>query len=849
MDRQRLKTKKGLDTLLIHSPQSKAACVQIWFRAGSALETENDQGIAHFLEHMFFKGTKKRPGSSLTREVESYGGEINAFTSFDYTCYYINTPNDHLEQSTDILLDMTGNPLFHEDDIPPERGVVFEEYRRSLDKPDNHLFHQIQKSCFTEGYAHPILGREETINNFLKEQLIQFRKKYYNLAHTLLIISGDLKDKKDNLIQMAESCHIPQGKKTSPPSFHLKNQSSCHIYEKDVPFTTLNISVEASPLMSDQAPGETLLMSILGMGESSRLHQGLVTENSMANVASTSSLHMTKGGVHVIRLNFPSENLNKIIDKLIHHLQSIAKDGFSTKEIQKIKNQFIASKIYERETLESTSFNFGYGFAQNDDIDFEDKFIERVKAVSLPMIEKAIKVIYSRPFHINLQIPQKQDGKHHEKNAAVLQQKLSSLHNIKKNWESKKKISSRYDSSTSLFSLQNGVDFLYRHNTVSPTFAMQISIKSGLSTETLENRGLHHVMAGLLTKGYKNWNRESLDRDLDNRSASLCGFSGKESYGINLHGLTEQTEELLEHLFGSLWNPSFLKKEWDWERVSVERRLKEQQLDPVKLCFLKVAELMFDGHPYSFNPLGTTESLHQMNPETFMSFHENNLQNKKISLIYCGSLPLDELMASINSLDTSQRKDNFSLKPYTPKEGEELSIPLDREQSHIFMGIATEGSEHEDQTALKLLSAYLGGQSSELFVEVRDRQGLCYSVSPIHHMALQGGFWGIYLASGHDKKEPAIKAVSTILNNIRDGNISRDDFETTKKMIEGQNQLLLQTNEDYVNNYAFPTLHNLGIDHFHENNQKIRDLNYKQFQSTIGRLLSKKWNRVVVGRS
>lgn len=92
----------NLNTLFIHSPGSTSASVQMWFRAGSALEKTKDLGIAHFLEHMFFKGTKKRPGAQIARDVESYGGEINAFTSFDYTCYYINTPNRKL--STDICL-------------------------------------------------------------------------------------------------------------------------------------------------------------------------------------------------------------------------------------------------------------------------------------------------------------------------------------------------------------------------------------------------------------------------------------------------------------------------------------------------------------------------------------------------------------------------------------------------------------------------------------------------------------------------------------------------------------------------------------------------------------------------
>ena len=96
MQIQQLKLDNQLETLFVDSPGSTAASVQIWFRAGSALETKENRGIAHFLEHMFFKGTPTRPGAEIAHEVESFGGEVNAFTSFDYTCYYINTPNSKL---------------------------------------------------------------------------------------------------------------------------------------------------------------------------------------------------------------------------------------------------------------------------------------------------------------------------------------------------------------------------------------------------------------------------------------------------------------------------------------------------------------------------------------------------------------------------------------------------------------------------------------------------------------------------------------------------------------------------------------------------------------------------------
>ena len=147
----------NLQTLFINSPGSTAASAQIWFRAGSALEDKSNMGIAHFLEHMFFKGTEKRPGAQIAHEVESFGGEINAFTSFDYTCYYINCPNTYLDQTVHILMDMVSNPTFKEEELIPERDVVFEEFRRSFDNPNQFHFSKIQNQVFGKGYNHQIL--------------------------------------------------------------------------------------------------------------------------------------------------------------------------------------------------------------------------------------------------------------------------------------------------------------------------------------------------------------------------------------------------------------------------------------------------------------------------------------------------------------------------------------------------------------------------------------------------------------------------------------------------------------------------------------------------------------------
>jgi zinc protease len=148
-----------------------------------------------------------------------------------------------------------------------------------------------------------------------------------------------------------------------------------------------------------------------------------------------------------------------------------------------------------------------------------------------------------------------------------------------------------------------------------------------------------------------------------------------------------------------------------------------------------------------------------------------------------------------------------------------------------------------------MISAHLSGQSSDLFVEVRDRQGLCYSVSPIHVSGLEAGCWGIYIGSGHDKTEAAIAAIMKILNNVRDHGLTQDEFNRIKVMMDGQNLLGIQTNEDYAQLYSIPVLHNLGLDFTHHNNDQIREADYQEFQSFLKEFFNQNWNIVKAGRA
>lgn len=845
--------KNGLQTLFIDSPGSTTASVQIWFRAGSALEKKSDEGIAHFLEHMFFKGTPKRPGAAIAHEVESFGGEINAFTSFDYTCYYINTPNTHLKNTTEILMDMVSNPQFKQEDLIPERGVVFEEYRRSQDNPGQYAFQKLQKDCFTLGYAHPILGNEKTIKSFSQNQLRDFRKNYYNLENSLFIVSGDLKSK-DSLIKTIESFQLPHGQKSKFPKFKVKPQPQVSVYKKETQMMQISLCWQASPFTDAKSCFEDLALNCLGHGESSLLYRELVLKDSLANSCGCSTMFMNDGGLHYMKIVLPTKNLTKVLNRLAKVLSDVSKKGFTQEDLQKIKNQYVASKTYDKESLESFTFSLGHSYAQTGDINSEDEFIERVKSARVSQVNVALQKVLASTFHISSQIPLEDDDK------KVLSQ-LKEFHKKAKSRISSKPITkklayktvtSKHDPQVQLLQIKPGVKLLYRQNSITPTFVLHAYIQGGLSQETSKNNGLYQLLSNSLTKGYKGTTQDELNKDLENKSASLNSFSGKNAYGVTVHAQSKDLKPMIDHFTGSLINPSLKMATLKHDKELVLRNIKANEENPVKACFAEASDIFFSKHPYAMSVMGTEKTVKGITRKTILDAHSHNINKKEILITYCGNDDLDIVLKALEPLFSklsSRKVAKTSFKKVRSLVNQSRYVYFDREQTQIFYGTTGKPLGHKDNLVLKMLSTHLSGQSSELFVNVRDRQGLCYTAQPVHFTALEAGYWGIYMASGHDKVKAAVKAIEEILEKIRKQGLSKSEFMRIKEMIKGQNLLNVQTNEDYANIYAVTTHQGKPLDYYHLKNIEINNLSYQDFSKNLKRILSQPWSKVIVGRS
>ena len=186
----------GLTVILEENSSSPVTSVNVWVKTGSTCETDGEYGLAHVHEHMLFKGTEKRAVGEIAKTVEAGGGDINAFTSFDETVYYVVSASRFLKSTLDILADAMQNSTFDPAELGKELEVVQEEIRRSEDTPGRILNHKLFSTAYDEHpYKKPIIGTKESVDSFTREKVLNFYNKWYTPQNMVLVIVGDFKSK------------------------------------------------------------------------------------------------------------------------------------------------------------------------------------------------------------------------------------------------------------------------------------------------------------------------------------------------------------------------------------------------------------------------------------------------------------------------------------------------------------------------------------------------------------------------------------------------------------------------------------------------------------------------------
>lgn len=318
-------------------PYVKSFSLGFWFNVGTRDENASNNGISHFIEHMLFKGTKRRSARRISEEIESYGGYLNAFTSKEHTCYYTKGLSENLAKSFTILADMIQNPLFKESHVRRESGVIIDELHDVNDNPEELIFDIFEEVIFKGNrLSMPVIGTEGNISKFKADELHKFHRKKYDSGNLLIVVSGSVEN--DELVKLAEK-HI--GGKTSRAKVRrdkfIRRKANDLILEKDFHQVHSIIGRATVGFNSKKRTIIKVLSTLLGEGSSSRLFLA-VREKLGITYQITSFLNsyqdVSSFGIYY---STNSKQAERVMDIVLRELKKLRENKVTEKELNKVK--------------------------------------------------------------------------------------------------------------------------------------------------------------------------------------------------------------------------------------------------------------------------------------------------------------------------------------------------------------------------------------------------------------------------------------------------------------------------------------------------------------------------------
>ena len=395
---KRFVLKNGLSVFIKQDKKIPVASVQLWVKAGSVDETPENNGISHFLEHIIFKGTENYSVSEISRAVESRGGIINAGTSKEFTCYYIDIPSSGFTDAIKIIADVANQKaIFPEDEIERERTVIIEEIKRSEDSPENVLYETFNKQLFTvTPYKWRVIGSTEVVSKLSRQDLISYYKKFYVPNNMVLVIVGDINYKEtkklvEKLFSEAKKSDVPERKSliepVSEPSFERVKKPVNYSYLL-MGFLGPEVQQEEYQITAD------VLSIILGVGRSSRLYHKLREEQQLV-YSIGSGFYTQKGtGVFFISALCSPENVETVKDEVSREIEKIITEEIPEEELKKAREIVKSQWYFEFETYHQQAQTVGY-WALMENLGFIKNYLKNINKVDSNLIKKFLKIYYT----------------------------------------------------------------------------------------------------------------------------------------------------------------------------------------------------------------------------------------------------------------------------------------------------------------------------------------------------------------------------------------------------------------------------------------------------------------------
>jgi len=809
----------GMQVLLCEKRNAPVISFNALVYAGSAIEKPKESGMCHVIEHMIFKGTPKRSVGQIASDIEAAGGEVNAYTSFDQTVFYINMASRFADKGLEIIADAILHPLFDKVELEREIEVICEEIRRGKDNPAHCISEDLFDHSFKKHtYGRPIIGVYNTVRSFARKDVHTFYKKHYTPDNMTFIVVGDFDSA--NMLKkierefrnwkfVAKTSIVP---KKEPPQTKIRINSN----SMDIQGTHFMFGFHIPEITHKDIPAIDILSHILGGAESSRLEQVIKEKKRLVHGIYSYAYTPKYPGIFVIGGITQPEKILKTIDAIWEEIQKISTDTVTTDEFNRAKINIRAGEVYERESVAGFAGKLAYFLATANDHDFEKRYFQIMGDVTAHEVRAAARK-YLTPENCTVEILSPKDVKEKPTIAAIRAACTGKKHvSLTKRAEVSK---------PRLYRLSNGLKLIIRENHALPIVSAYAVMHGGLRYEEPKTNGISYLLSHTITKGTSKRSAVEIAKKIESIAGVIDGFCGKNTLGIRTEFLSEKLHDGFGLFAEVLCDPVF-----DDDEVKKE---KEQQLEGIQnqedslhsMAFIHFFKGLYGDHPYGYRMLGEKKSVKGLTPNLLKKYWSDHLNPASMCLSVVGDVSPAEIIELTNewiSIKRKKKPEPFKRKiqPIDKIRFKEV-IKKGKEQSHIVLGFLGTVLTSKDHYKLSVLNHILAGQGGRLFVTLRDKMSLAYAVNSTMQSGLEQGYFAVYLGTDSSKTDTAIEGIKKELKKIRTEMVTKEEIDRAKQYMVGTYELEQQKNRALASSYAFNELYGLGLSEVELYPQKI----------------------------
>lgn len=795
---QMYKLDNGQTVVVQEVKNNPIVTIDTWIKTGSIDEEDSNNGVAHFLEHLFFKGTKTHEPGEFDKILETKGAITNAATSKDFTHYYITIPSKDFDLAMDLHGDMILHPLIPRKEMEKERKVVLEEISKDLNSPTKIMQDNLNSMLYTtHPYKRKVIGRSDVIETITRDQVLSFYNKNYSPSNMVTVIIGDV-DANHAIEKTKEAFNAEYKKQTKT------------IYTKEAPLTKQQKKVEyldtesgymvigfrGTPIDDKDSYALDVLATILGDGRSSVLNQVLKEKKRIAFSVDAGNSTFRDDGIFYISANYEPTKCKIVQDTIFNEIEKIQKNGVTDDQLKLAKNIIERSTYYSRESITNIATEIGYTMALTNDIKFYDTYLDNIKNVSKEDVKKvAEKYLGINRSAVSIVLPK---SAKEVPVASITQQAPATAELVSENAQTQK------------YKLSDGATMLYTPNSVNDIIAISIYAKGGQLAE--QKAGTANLTATAMMRGTKNYTSLELSQVLEDNGIKIQPSASADAFAINVLTTKDEYDKTLELLNEVVNNATFEDYEIDKVKTEKLNTIKRNKDVPLQRAIEEYRDLIYQNSPYSISSKILEKNIPNITKEDIINYYNSIFAPKNLVISINGNIDKDKTIQDLNNIfKPKENTKNFDFAQYnskiptvtTPRQTIQ-KVPT-TETAWILLGWQTNGVLNEkDYATLQVIDSLLGsGMSSRLFKDLREQEGLAYQLGSGYSPNVLRGSFLLYIGTNPQTLDKAKSGLFAEITRLKTEYVGDKELQDAKEKLLGNYVIGLETNLDKASNIGW----------------------------------------------